>query len=181
MRSESQARPPARVLASIAALGLVLALALGAGNAAAAEKAIWGPATLPDGRSALGLYDELGVDTLQMSISWPEVAPQRPAAPTDPADPAYRWPAGLAAVEAEAAQRGIHLALLVTNAPPWSNGGRSPIWAPDDPQDFADFMTAAARRHASVRRWMIWGEPNRDDRFQPNSDNGPAGPLSLLG
>ena len=177
MRSESQARPPARVLASIAALGLLLAaLLLGAGHAAAAEKAIWGPATLPDGRSALALYDELGVDTLQVSISWPDVAPQRPAAPTDPADPAYRWPAGLAALEAEAGQRGIHLALLVTNAPPWSNGGRSPIWAPGDPQDYADFMTAAARRYASVRRWMIWGEPNRDDRFQPNSDNGPAGP-----
>ncbi|MGH3995056.1 MAG: hypothetical protein ACRDSN_21645, partial [Pseudonocardiaceae bacterium] len=24
-------------------------------------------------------------------------------------------------------------------------------------------------------RWMIWGEPNRDDRFQPNAEGSPAG------
>jgi hypothetical protein len=157
----------------LAVLSVLAAIALPASPAAAAEKAIWGPAALPDGRSAMALYDELGVDTLQMSVSWADVAPSRPAVPTDPADPAYRWSPEIAAALAEASRRGIRLALLVVNAPPWANGGRPPIWAPQRPQDYADFVTAAARRYPSVRRWMIWGEPNRDDRFQPNRENDP--------
>ena len=157
-------------------LTLVLALAGPCAGAEAAEKAIWGPLTLPDGRSAMALYEELGVDTLQLSFNWSDVAPRRPAAPADPADPAYRWPAEIAVAEAEAARRGMHLALLVANTPAWANGGRSPISAPREPRDFADFMTAAARRHPSVRRWMIWGEPNRSDRFRPNRAGARAAP-----
>ena len=170
-------RPPAGTLRrSILALaGVALALAAPA-SASAAEKALWGPATLPDGSSAFGLYGELGIDTLQMSMSWADVAPVRPAAPTDPGDPAYRWPADVTAAAAEAAARGIRLALLVTFAPRWANGGRDPIHGPVDPQGFADFLTAVARRYPAVRRWMIWGEPNRDDRFQPTAKDDPAGP-----
>jgi hypothetical protein len=37
-------------------------------------------------------------------------------------------------------------------------------------------MTAASRRYPSVRRWMVWGEPNRADRFQPNDVDKPTGP-----
>ena len=160
----------ALLLASLAALGVHGA------SAAAAEKAIWGPLTLPDGRSAMGLYDELGVDTLQLSLHWSDVATRRPAAATDPADPAYRWPADIAAAEAEAAGRGMQIALLVANTPAWANGGRSAIWAPTQPRDYGDFLAAAARRYPSVRRWMIWGEPNRADRFRPNRAGAAAGP-----
>jgi hypothetical protein len=159
----------------IALLGSLVALAFAAGPAAGAEKAIWGPLTLPGGGSAMALYDELGVDTLQLRLRWSDVAPQRPAVPTDPDDAAYSWPAELAGAEAEAARRGMQIALLVSGTPPWANGGRSPIWAPREPQDFAGFLTAAARRHPSVRRWMIWGEPNRSDRFRPNRTNDPIG------
>ena len=156
------------------AVGVLAALALLAAPASAAEKAIWGPVALPDGRSAMALYEELGVDTLQLGMSWADVAPQRPSNPTDPADPAYRWPAELDA--AEAGHRAIHLAVLVAGSPAWANGGREPIQAPQRPEDFAAFLTAAARRYPGVRRWMIWGEPNRDDRFQPNAENSPVGP-----
>jgi hypothetical protein len=166
--------PSARGLARCALAAFVLVLVLGT-PARAAEKALWGPAALPDGSSAFGLYDELGIDILQMSLSWADVAPERPAVATDPADPAYRWPADVTAAAAQARRHAIGLSLLVVNAPPWSNGGSPPIRAPADPQDYADFLTAAARRYPAVRRWMIWGEPNRDDRFQPNEDNGPAG------
>ena len=161
----------ARTTLAAAALGLLLAA-----PAHAAEKAIWGPATLPDGSSAFGLYEELGIDTLQLSLSWADIAPTRPTAPTDPADPAYRWPADVTAAAAEAPARAIKLSLLVANTPPWANGNRAPIQAPPNPQDYADFLTAAARRYPAVRRWMIWGEPNRDDRFAPNAENDPAGP-----
>jgi len=167
-------RPRERtVLAAV--LTLLVVLALGA-PAHAAEKAMWGPATLPDGTSAFGLYEELGVDTLQFTINWAAVAPAKPAAPGDPGDPAYRWPAEVDLAASEAARRGIRLSLLVTNSPPWANGGRALVWRPTRAQDLGDFLTAAARRYPAARRWMIWGEPNRADRFQPNAGNSAKGP-----
>lgn len=161
----------------VVALTWFAALLAGApAPARAAEKAIWGPVTLPDGSSAFDLYDELGVDTLQLNLSWRDVAPARPAAAADPADPAYRWPADVSAAATEAASRGIALSLLVSGTPGWANANRSRIWHPTRVQDLTDFLTAATRRYPTVRRWMIWGEPNRADRFQPNARNSAKGP-----
>jgi len=154
---------------------LATTFALGA-QAQAAEKAFWGPATLPDGSSAFGLYDELGIDTLQLSVVWSDVAVTRPANPRDPSDLAYHWPAEVDAAVAEAAGHGIRILLLVKATPAWANGRRSPTWTPTNPRDYADFLAAAARRYPLVRRWMIWGEPNRHDRFQPNKTNSALGP-----
>ena len=161
----------------VVAIALTLVLvSLSPAPARAAEKAFWGPATMPDGSSAFGLYDELGIDTLQLTLSWADVAATRPAATRDPTDPAYRWPADLDAAAAEAGRHGIRIALLVARTPPWANGGRPPAFAPTAPRDYADFLAAAARHYPRVRRWMIWGEPNRDDRFQPNRPNSALGP-----
>lgn len=143
--------------------------------ALAAEKAIWGPLDQPDGRSAFPLYRALGVDTFQVSFSWAQVAPHRPADPRDPGDPAYRWPASLDRTVAEARAHGVRVALLVSRSPPWANGGRPDQWVPNA-SAFADFLTAASRRYPSVRRWMIWGEPNHVDKFRPNRRGSPVGP-----
>jgi hypothetical protein len=160
----------------VVAIALTLAVvSLSPAPARAAEMAFWGHTKLPDGSSAFGLYDELGIDTLQLTLSWADVAATRPAAPRDPADPAYRWPAELDAAVAEAAPHGIRVALLVARTPPWANGGRPSDFAPTAPRDYADFLTAAARHYPRVRRWMIWGEPNRSDRFQPNRLNSALG------
>jgi len=161
----------------VVAIVLVLITALFASApAGASEKAFWGPATLPDGSSAFGVYRQLEIDTLQFTVSWAAVAAKRPATPADPADPAYRWPAEVDLAGAEAARHGMRLSMLVTGAPAWANGGRSAIWRPSRAQDYGDFLTAAARRYPAVRRWMIWGEPNRADRFQPNANNSATGP-----
>jgi len=165
----------AQAMVVITALLLLAACVLSA-RAEAAEKAIWGPTTLPDGRPALRIYEELGADVWQSSLNWSTIAQSRPASPRDSADPPYRWPQDLAQAVVQANARAIGVALLVTGSPGWANGGRPPVWAPQDPRDFADFMVAAARRYPSVRRWMIWGEPNRDDRFQPNRENDAIGP-----
>ena len=161
------------------AAALVAALAVGsltaAAPAGAAEKAIWGPAKLPSGASAFPVYRDLGVDTIQFQLSFASTAPTRPARPGDPNDPAYRWPADLDATIAEARASGIAVALLVDRSPAWSNGGRSELHAPD-PAAFGEFMAAASRRYPAVRRWMIWGEPNRADRFLPNRKDSPVGP-----
>ena len=108
---------------------------------------------------------------------WATVAPTRPAAPGDPADPAYRWPADVDRAAAEAARRRHprQPARRAARRPGPTAGARRP-GAPTARSDFADFLTAAARRYPAVRRWMIWGEPNRADRFQPNARNSALGP-----
>jgi hypothetical protein len=162
----------------IAALALLAILALSLGSATpaiGAEKAIWGPVTMPGGGSAFPLYRRLGVDTFQIQLSFEGAATRRPAQPRDPTDPAYTWPPELDQAIRAAKSNRIKVAILVNRSPGWANGGRAGIWAPE-PADFRNFLTAAGRRYPAVRRWMVWGEPNRRDRFQPNDGPGRVAP-----
>ncbi len=156
---------------------LVLALVVPAQADAAVtrKKAIWGPVSV-DGRSQFPIYADLGVGIYQSTLRWDAVAAQRPAAPSDPADPAYAWPAELDEAIAQGATHGITVSLMVMGTPRWANGGRPPRWAPTDPGDYADFLSAAARRYPAVRHWLIWGEPTKASNFQPLSARSPAGP-----
>ncbi|MDQ3607425.1 MAG: hypothetical protein M3459_00765 [Actinomycetota bacterium] len=163
-----------RTLLTLAALGLAL-LALPA-TASAEKKAIWGPVTLPDGSSAFPTYQELGVDVFQTTLSWDQVATERPARAIDPTDPAYRWPAELDEAVARASNHGIDVSFLVMFTPKWANGGRTSNWAPNDAQDYAKFVRAASRRYPSVDHWMIWGEPSRTGNFRPVPRDSRVGP-----
>ncbi len=145
-------------------------------------KMIWGPLTLPDGSSAFPTYRRLGVQVLQLQLVWSNVAATRPSEPTNPADPAYTWPAALDQAISQAAPYGIMLAVLVKGTPPWANGGRDPTWTPNDPRDYANFIQAASRRYPSVHYWMIWGEPNGVN-YKPmpaKSSEGPRRYAALL-
>jgi hypothetical protein len=168
---------------------LAAALCLGAMTAPAGAqakflKALWGPYELPAGDAAcptrtqpcspFPTYRELGVEIFQFQIHWDEVAPTRPAHPRDPDDPAYNWSA-VNPIVAQAQEYGIGLAAMIQRAPGWANGGRSGIWAPKNPQTFADFAYAASKRYPSIRRWMIWGEPSRVENFRPMVRNQPQG------
>jgi len=141
-----------------------------------ALKMIWGPETMPGGTSAFPVYHRLGVQVLELQLSWARVASTRPANPADPADPAYAWPPSLEDAVEQAARYGIRLAVMVKDTPPWANGGRDPSWAPEDPADYAAFMQAASRRYPSVRYWMVWGEVTRPGNFNPMPSGSPAGP-----
>jgi hypothetical protein len=138
------------------------------------KKAIWGPAQI-DGRSQFPVYHDLGVGIYQRSLHWNEIAPTQPERPTDPADPAYHWPAELDFVVREARRYRIRVSMQLIFSPSWANGGRSREWAPR-PHAFADFATAAARRYPSVRFWMVWGEPSRQPNFRPLPPNRAQGP-----
>ena len=121
-----------RALTSVlVALGLLVAGAVTAGPSPAAEKAIWGPLTLPGGASAFPTYRDLGLDTLQLQLNWRATAPSRPANPANPGDPGYRWPAEIDRALSEAATNGINVALQVQVSPAGANGGRSSIHAPN--------------------------------------------------
>ena len=129
------------------------------------KKSMWGPASV-DGASQFPIYADLGVGIWQTGLSWRDTAAARPAAPRDPADPAYRWP-DLDGAIAEAGRHGIEVSVLVMWSPGWANGGRTAQWAPDRPRDFADFLAAASRRFPDVTHWMIWSEPTKESNFQP--------------
>ncbi|MCW3016776.1 MAG: hypothetical protein JWO02_3868 [Solirubrobacterales bacterium] len=178
------------VVGVVAAMAITIALSVTGGpegstplatqNAQGAQpktlKLIWGGNTLPNGTSAFPTYKRLGVDVLQVQLSWAGTAATRPADPRDPNDPAYAWPKALDTAVAGAQASGISVALLVRQTPGWANGGQSVARVPTDVSDYADFLVAAAKRYPGVRRWMIWGEPTREGNFEPMPANKPTGP-----
>ena len=136
------------------------------------HKAMWGPPEI-DGQSLFPTYKDMGVTLFQIQLRWDMIARSRPEDPTNPDDPAYRWPRTVDFAVEEAQRNGVGMLLLIQGAPGWSNQ-RLPWSTPaDDPRDFAAFVTAAARRYPSARHWMIWGEALRNvnwpgyDRTEP--------------
>ena len=57
----------------------------------------------------------------------------------------------------------------MTGTPGWANGDKAPRYAPNDPKDYADFVTAAAKRYPGVHLWVIWDGPTQAENFQPVS------------
>jgi hypothetical protein len=109
-------------------------------------------------------------------LSWATVAPTRPADPTSPDDPAYKWPKSLDRELAAARANRIEPVLNVSGFPAWSNGGRDPAWAPNRPRDYADFMAAAVAKYPQVRRWIIISEPGSFYNFRPQGGEGKTAP-----
>jgi hypothetical protein len=155
-------------LAAAAAVAAVLALTLANPAVASARplKGFWAE-TQRFGVSNFPIYEDLGVDVFQTQLRWSDAAPERPARPRDPDDPAYRWPADVDYAVTEAKRHGIRVLLMPIFAPRWANGGKEQHWAPKNPKDLADFVYAASRRYPSVRMWMVWGEPSSANNFQP--------------
>jgi hypothetical protein len=130
------------------------------------KKAIWGPVHVK-GQSAFPTYRDLGVGIYQALLHWDGVAARRPADPTDPRDPAYSWPGYLDYSIEQARRYGIRMSISFLGTPGWANGGRRWNWSPKRVEDFRNFVTAAARRYPTVRHWMIWIEPTRQNNFMP--------------
>src|SRR4051812_49225232 len=128
------------------------------------KKAIWGPVAV-NGELQFPLYQRLGVGIFQDYLPWREIATKRPAHPTDPSDPAYRWPATVDTAVREAKASGIKVSLLIQVTPSWANAGGPGSRAPKSSKDLADFVTAAAKRYPTVHLWMIWGEPSKAVNF----------------
>jgi hypothetical protein len=78
----------------------------------------------------------------------------------------------------EAKRYGMKVSFLAIGAPPWANGGQAWRWAPKQPGDFANFVTAAAKRYSSVHHWMIWGEPSRRQNWLPLTPETRGKPLN---
>ncbi len=131
------------------------------------------PTTL---QSALADMDSLGVRAVRQVLYWRDVAPD-PATSTKPdfdtTDPAaYNWGVYDAIVDAVKA-RGWRLLLTVSGpVPRWATEDRKDQVTRPDASEFAQFMTAVARRYASkVDVWSIWNEPNQPQFLKPQFDS----------
>jgi hypothetical protein len=128
------------------------------------QKAIWGPVTR-GGRSEFPVYHRLGVGIFEMDLSWADVAPSPPRDASDPADPAYRWPADISYAIQQASRYHMRVMLQAIATPAWANGGKPWNYPSTRVSAFSQFLTAASRRYPSVHLWMIWGEPDRQANF----------------
>lgn len=60
---------------------------------------------------------------------------------------------------------GVNILARVDRQPAWATGGRCAVGVemgpPDNPQDYADFLTALATRYkGKIKAYAIWNEPN---------------------
>jgi hypothetical protein len=115
---------------------------------------------------------------VRLMNGWRGIAPQRPAAPEDPADPVYRW-GGLDAAIRDASARGLEPMVALTGAPAWAEGPNRPEWAREatwrpNARAYGQFARALALRYSGsyrdprqpgaplprVRFFEPWNEPN---------------------
>jgi hypothetical protein len=132
-----------------------------------------------------------GADLVLLNAVWSSIAPRkRPAEfdPSDPGDPAYKWPALDGAVRSAAAQ-GLDPVLTIDFAPSWAEGpGRPSVaaappgtWLPQ-PTELGLFARALAARYSGsfvdpnepgsgplprVRYFQIWAEQNLSIHLTP--------------
>jgi hypothetical protein len=107
-----------------------------------------------------------GSSIIRLLVQWNLTAPQRPANPSNPFDPAYVFDDIDEATRlAQAADQEIML--TISGTPRWANGGRNPNVMPRRLADFRAFARAIASRYSGrfmgfpfVRFWSVWNEPN---------------------
>jgi hypothetical protein len=124
--------------------------------------------------TTFSLFKQLHVQEVRLNLYWGGrygVAKTRPAAATNPNDPAYDWTLYDRTVFL-AAQTGVHVLFSVYGTPTWANGGKGPNVAPTRATDLRNFAYAAARRYSgvfrgtdgrtipAVKEWLAWNEPN---------------------
>lgn len=138
------------------------------------DRSLWMERTVHAGAGFILLY-----------VGWASIATQRPAAgsdPSNPANPAYNWGTLDATVRA-ATQRGLTVVLSISGAPAWAEGPHRPAgvlpgtWRPN-PAAAGAFAQAIARRYSGsfnagggtlprVRYFQAWTEPNLPTNLTP--------------
>jgi hypothetical protein len=145
---------------------------------------IFDDAHILDGGSAdaFTLLSDLHVRMIRVTLWWggPKgVAGSRPAAPTDPRDPAYDWQPYDRVIRSAGAS-GIKVMLTILGTPTWESGAQAWNVAPANPLDLERFAEAAGRRYDGtfvpdgqstplprVRYWTAWNEPNSPVFLKP--------------
>lgn len=130
---------------------------------------------------------EAGARWTRVIIFWPWVAPVAEPAdwdPTDPADPNYDWSSFDQQIR-WAVDSGVRPLVSIFSAPKWAERCETdltkslPGTCNPDPEMFADFAEAAAKRYSGdfadlprVTHWKVWNEPNLPFYFMPQVRRG---------
>lgn len=107
------------------------------------------PSAAPIERS-FDLARDMHAEWVRATLRWSDLEPQQGA---------YRWES-LDALADGALSRGLHVLLVITDAPTWAVAGASG-GLPDRPQDFGAFMGAlASQARGRITAYEIWRNPN---------------------
>ncbi len=135
----------------------------------------------------------LGPKVIRYNIGWEQAAATRPAAPDDPADPAYDFKHA-DAMARQTAAIGAQSLFTIVNAPRWANGNRAPRYAPANADDFGQFCGVVAWRYSgtytppgalqplpAVKNFTVWNEPNRGQYLLPQGPGGQTAARAFAG
>jgi hypothetical protein len=167
----------------IVRLALMFALIAGlACSAASANERMWvgfhdDPSYrwVPERTARIHRSADDGATIVRLLVQWNLVAPQRPARPASPFDPAYRFDDVDEAVRA-AQEQGQEAMITIFGTPRWA-GAVKPNRMPRRIRDFRLFAQAIAARFSGrfdglpfVRFWSVWNEPNLNLFLTPQFD-----------
>jgi Cellulase (glycosyl hydrolase family 5) len=108
---------------------------------------------------------------LRVTASWRSLAPTKPATPTNPNDPAYRFD-GLDDFVYHSQLRGMYVLLTIADTPTWASASHKTNAAPA-PAALGAFCRAIATRYNGrngqpfVGYYSVWNEPNLDQFLHP--------------
>ena len=80
-------------------------------------------------------------------VTWPTIAPTRPANAADPFDPAYNFN-DLDELVRNTQPRDMEVIITLWGTPKWANGGKTPNFMPTKLSDFTAFARAVASRYS---------------------------------
>jgi hypothetical protein len=104
-----------------------------------------------DADYTIGLAKDLGMGWVKQQIRWEHV---------ERSPGSYQWGDPDRVADA-AGQAGLKLLFSIVAAPDWARPGKEGSGPPDDPADFARFMSAMATRYRGrVQAYEIWNEQN---------------------
>ena len=115
-----------------------------------------------------------GASIVRTLVEWPRVAPLKPANPSDPFDPAYKFD-DLDEFVRSAQARGIEVLITLWGTPGWANGNQRPQLLPTKATDFQNFARAVASRYSGqVRRVPVRPLLRDLERVEPRDVPEPA-------
>jgi hypothetical protein len=130
-----------------------------------------------DRSESLDFAQSANASIIRTTVYWSKVAPTRPAAPSNPFDPAYKLD-DVDELVREAQKRGMEVMLTIWGTPKWANGGLPENRMPRRLSDLTAFGRALASRYSGrfpgypyVRFFSVWNEPNLGLFLSPQYDS----------
>jgi hypothetical protein len=152
----------------VALAAVVVLLVLLPGGAFAAEKGLetdmtWGTSSTTQQRTA-DLMADVGSQWVRLDMSWADVETSRGARNSTIVAQTDR------AVQMSRA-KGIKIILVVANAPGWASGTSNKSSPPQNPADYANFLSWVVNRYrGQIEAYEVWNEQNTT-RFWPAGVN----------